>query len=202
MRRRLFALAGLFALAVVASALAPASAFAEGGDGDGHGGSPWTLIWQGVNVLILIGVIVHFAGPSIKVFFAGRRDEIATQIDRASALLAEAEARVAEWNGRMTRLDSEIAEIGRTTRERAEIERQRILADANRSADRIRRDAGVAVEQETARARDQLRADATRLAVELAADLLRQHMTDTDRNRLVDEFVEQIASAPAAAPRS
>jgi F-type H+-transporting ATPase subunit b len=191
----------LIAFALLAVALVPGSALAESGHGEGHG-SPWTLIWQGVNVVILVGVLLHFGGPSIKAFFAGRRQDIATQIDRAAALLAEAEARVAEWNGRMARLDSEIAEIGRTTRERAEIERQRIVADATRSAERIRRDAGIAIEQETARARDQLRADATRLAVELAADLLRQHVTDADRNRLVDEFIQQIASPPAASPRS
>ncbi len=188
--------------ATAALVLLPAmTAFAEAGHGE-HGASPWTLVWQGINLLILIGVILHFAGPPIKAFFAGRHTEIETQIDRASSLLAEAEARVAEWNGRMARLDSEIAEIRRSTRERAELERDRILTDANRNADRIRRDAALAVEQETTRAKDRLRADATLLAVELAADLLRQHVTDADRSRLIDEFIQQVESAPAAAPRS
>jgi hypothetical protein len=37
------------------------------------------------------------------------------------------------------------------------------------------------------------------MAVRLAADLLKRQVTDADRARLVDEFVERVESSPPAA---
>lgn len=185
-----------------ATLLAPLAALAESAEhGGGHGASATTLLWQGINLVALIAVLVYVGRKPIREFFDGRRSEIRGNIDRSAALLADAEARVAEWNGRMARLDAELDEIRRSARERAESERERILADASRSAERIRRDAELAVEQETARARAKLRDEATQLAIELAGDLLRQHVSDTDRRRLADEFIQQI-EAPSSASRS
>jgi F-type H+-transporting ATPase subunit b len=195
------ALRSLLALMLL---LAPAiaSATEEAGHGESHGTDGMTLVWQGLNLLILIGVIVYFGRGPIRDFFAGRRREIGDNLDRAAALLGEAEAKVRDWERRMTQLDAEVGEIRRSTRERAEAESQRILADAEASAARIRSDATTAVEQEVRRARASLRAEATQLAVDLAADLLRQNVGEADRKRLVDEFIAQVESAPAASARS
>jgi len=192
---------GLLTLALL---LAPTIAFAtEGaGHGESHGPSGMTLVWQGVNLLILIGVIVYFGRGPVRDYFAARRREIGENLDRAAALLGEAEAKVRDWERRMTQLDAEVGEIRRSTRERAEAESQRILADAEASAARIRSDATTAVDQELRRARASLRAEATQLAVDLAADLLRENVGEPDRKRLVDEFIAQVESAPAASARS
>jgi hypothetical protein len=40
------------------------------------------------------------------------------------------------------------------------------------------------------------------MAVRLAGDLLKSQVTDTDRSRLVDEFVERVESSATAANRS
>jgi len=195
------ALHGFVALALL---LAPAIATAadEAAHGDAHGSDLSTLVWQAVNLLLLVGAIVYFFRSPIRDFFAGRRREIGENLDRAASLLSEAEAKVRTWERRMTQLDAEVGEIRRSTRERAEAESQRILADAEASATRIRGDAATAVEQEVRRAREALRAEATQLAIDLAADLLRQNVGEADRKRLVDEFIAQVESAPAASARS
>ncbi|HVP28960.1 MAG TPA: ATP synthase F0 subunit B [Myxococcota bacterium] len=188
-----------FALAL----LLPCVGFAEeAAHGEGHGVSPMTIVWQAVNLLLLIGVIVYYGRGPIRDFFHGRRREISENLDRAASLLSEAEGRVRQWEARMTRLDAEIEEIRRNTRERAEAERARILADARAAATRIRNDAAAAVEQEVRGARESLRAEAAQLAVDLATELLHQHVNDGDRKRLVDEFVAQVESAPRASARS
>lgn len=190
-------------LAAIAFALAPSVALAsEGGGGGAHGPDVMTLVWQGVNLLLLIGALVWFGRGPIRDFFAGRRREIGENLDRAAALLGEAEGKVREWERRLTRLDAEVGEIRRSARERAEAESRRILADAEASASRIRADAVAAVDQEARRARQSLRAEAAQLAIDLATDLLRQHVSDADRKRLVDEFIVQVEAAPTAAARS
>ncbi|HME72626.1 MAG TPA: ATP synthase F0 subunit B, partial [Myxococcota bacterium] len=166
---------GLVAAAVL---LIPASAFGEGtAHAESHAG---TLVWHAVNLIVLLSVLVYFLRAPIRGFFATRRRDIEHNLERAAAVLREAEERLADWKGRMARLDTEIQEIRRLAHERAEAERRQILADAEAAAARIRRDGAAAVEQEQRRARDALRKEAADLAIELAGELLRQQVTDAD----------------------
>lgn len=174
--------------------LARSAAAAAGGDG---GGSPFG--WQLVNLLILLGVIVYFARRPIQEYFSERRCGIESEIETANRLLGDAERRHAELQRRLGDLDREVEGIRRVARERGEEEGRRVLADAERAAERIREDARDAIEQEVRRARAALRREAADLSVELAADLIRRHVSGDDQGRLVDEFIERIESeAPAA----
>lgn len=193
---------GVASLLGAALLAAPAVAIAAGGGehgGEGHGGN---ALWHALNLILLVGVLVYVGRKPLQEFFSGRRREIETNLQRSAALLAESESRLGEWNRRMQRLDQEVEEIRQGARERAAAERDRILADAQVAAERVRRDAGAAIEQETRRARNELRQEATALALDLASDLLRQRMTAEDRARLVDEFIQKIESPPAGAARS
>ena len=76
--------------------------------------------------------------------------------------------------------------------DRAETEKQRILEEARAAAERIRSDARAAVDQELRRARDELRREASDLSIELAGEILRNQVTGTDRDRLMDEFIAKV----------
>ena len=158
----------------------------------------YEFIWSSVNLMLLVGVLVYFGRKPIQSYFAERRRQIQDGLDSSARLLDEAETRLAEWQGRLERLDAEIEEIRGTTHRLAEAERERILADARASAERMRRDSAAAVEQEVRRARTALREEASDLAVELAERLLRETVTEGDRDRLVDEFVEHVGRASGA----
>ncbi len=179
---------------IAAAALAAPPAFAEGAaSAEGHQG---TLVWHAVNLAVLLAVLIYFLREPIRGFFATRRRDIEQNLERAAAVLREAEERLAEWKRRMARLDTEIAEIRRLAEERAQAERQRILADAAAAAARIQRDCAAAVQQEERRARDALRKEAADLAIELAGELLRQQVTEADRTRLAEEFIERMEQPP------
>ena len=160
-----------------------------------------SFIFQVINLLILIGVIVYFGRKPIQSFFADRRDGIRDDLKEAERLHTEATERHTKWQQRLTDLDAELESIRQNARERAEAERSRILADAAASADRIRADARTAVDQELRRARDQLREEAADLAIELAGEALRGQVTDADRDRLLDEFIETVAQTGSETPR-
>ncbi len=155
------------------------------------------LLWPSVNLLLLIGVLVYFSRKPIQNFFATRRRAIQGELNGAADELSEAEASYNKWQQRLIGLENELDEIRATSRERAESERERILAEAHVSADRIRRDATDAVDQELRRAREALREEVTQLAIELAGERLQRVVTDADRDRLLVEFIEQVESAPA-----
>jgi F-type H+-transporting ATPase subunit b len=174
--------------ALLVFGVAPAAA-AEGGGGAGD------LVFPAINLLLLIAVLVYFARKPIQRFFADRREGVQEELQQAAALRDEATRRYAEWQRKLVDLDAEIERLRAVSRERTELERERMLADARAAAERIRADARAAVEQELRSARVQLREEAADLAIGLAAERLRGEVTDADRDRLLDEFIERIGQA-------
>lgn len=167
-------------------------AFAAGEDGEaGH------VFWEVANLLLLIAVLFFLTRKSVTGFLKTRRDQVAANLSASEALLEESEARLAELNRKSANLDGQLVEIRRETTERAEREAAEIIADARETAARIERDAAGAVERELLRARQTLRDEASRLAIELAAERLKSDVTDADRSRLVDEFIARVGK-PAA----
>lgn len=159
---------------------------------EGGGGG---LFFPFLNFVLLIAVIVYFARKPILEFFHERRSSIQDDLREAAELRSEAEARYAKWQRKLVDLEAELEQIRATSRERAEAEREKIVADANATAERIRTETTAAIEQELRRSREVLGEEAANLAVELAANLLREHVTDADRDRLVTEFIERIERA-------
>ena len=172
----------LLCLSIVSLA---APALASEGEGGG-------LFYPILNFVLLIAVLVYFAGKPIREFFKGRRAAIQDDLQSAAEFRREAEARYAKWQRKLVDLEGELEQIRATSRERAEAEREKIVADANATAERVRSEAVAAIEQELRRAREVLSEEAANLAVELAAELLREHVTEADRDRLVTEFIERI----------
>jgi F-type H+-transporting ATPase subunit b len=156
---------------------------------DARGGG---LFWPTLNLVLLLAVLIYFARKPVLAFLSDRRNTISSNIESAAQLLAEAERRLAEWSRKAANLDQEAHSIREATRRAAEAERDRILADAQATAERIRQAAAAVAERELHHARETLRREAADLAVELAARILREHVNDGDRTRLVDEFIERI----------
>ena len=174
------------ALWVLASA--PAQASEEGGSG---------LLYPMINLGLLLALLIWKARKPIQTFFSERRTAIRKELDEAAALERRARENYAQWQRRLVDLERELGEIRTSAQERAEAERASLLADARAAAERIRADAATAVDQELRRARDGLREEASQLAIELAAGILREQVTAQDRARLIDEFIERVAAPEA-----
>jgi len=161
------------------------------------GGEDAGLLYPIINLVLLIAALVYFARKPVVKFFNDRRGDIQNDLKKSSDLLAEAEAKFANWQRKLIDLEQELETIREASRQRAENERANIIADATASAKRIRADATAAIEQELRRSRAVLREEAADLALELAENLLRGQVNDGDRERLVGEFIERIEE-PAA----
>jgi F-type H+-transporting ATPase subunit b len=180
----------LAVVVVIAGILAVASpALAAGG---GSGPSASELIWQAVNLALLLGVLFAVARKPITAYFAERREQIKNDIKSADKLLTESKKQFSEWQGKLVELEAEVQTIRDETRQRAQDERDQIVAAAHDSAERIRSDAVAAVDQELRRAQVELREEAANLAVDLAASIITEQVDDRDRDRLLDEFITRV----------
>jgi F-type H+-transporting ATPase subunit b len=173
--------------------LLPAAARAAGAEEGGLS----TFIWSWVNLILLLAVLFYFARRPVRDYLRERRRSIESNLEESARLLADAERRLAEWRDRAARLEVEVGKIEQAARARAQVERERILADAQAAGERIRRDAELAVAQELRRARESLRREAADLAVEIASGLVRTNVSEADQVRLVDEFLGSVTEEQA-----
>ena len=177
--------------------LAAATAHASGGAEKSHAEVVRETLWQAFNLVVILVLLVYFARKPVSDYFAARRQGIQSQLSQAAELLTQAEHRNSELQRRLVDLSAELDTVRENSSRRAEEEAMRILAEARATADRIRRDAQTAVDQEVRRAQAKLRAEAADLALDLAAHKLQTGVTDSDRDRLVDEFITRVEPGSA-----
>ena len=186
----------VFSLCVLSTGVAIAS----GGEEKTQGEIIKELLYQGGNLLLLLGIFYYFGRGPVTEFFASRRSGIQSELSEAADLLAQAEQRNADLQRRLVDLSGEVDQIKATATQRASDEADRIVADAQASAERIRTDAQAAIDQELRRAQASLREEAADLALELAAGKLEGEVADSDRDRLIDEFITRIEPSTSGSP--
>ena len=177
-------------LLIMAMAL-PVFASVDGGHAD-NGAIVTDFIWRCFNFAVTVGILVYFVRKPIKNALAGRREGIAKALDEAEKAQTEAEAKFAEYDEKLNKAEAEIATIAADLKREGELERERIIAQAKISAETIRNEAEKAAGFEIAKAKAQLTAEATRLAVELAETLLKKNFTTKDESRLLEEYMKKV----------
>lgn len=176
----------LLRIAVLAALVGASPAFAAGD-------FPGTKIGiHAVNLLIILGVLGYFVRRPVADALANRRAEIRRGIEAAEQARAAARARAAAIEARLGAIESEVGQL------RAEAE-----VEATREAEVIARRAAVdvaavdaaatrAIQDELARARAALRAEAATLAVGLAGELASRNIAEGDHARLTQSFVTTV----------
>jgi F-type H+-transporting ATPase subunit b len=153
---------------------------------------PKATAWAVPNFLILITVLWYFVSGPLNEMFRSRRQELKTAIDAAESARQEAEARYTEYQRRLAKLDEELAAIRAEFKAEAEAEKTKMLAEADKQAQRIKTEAGFTAKQELLMAQYRLREEAARLAVEVAEKVIREVIDDSDRDRLLNEYLTKI----------
>ena len=186
---------GIATALVAGVAFAPELALAATDEHASHGPNYWLLGMHVLNTVILGTLLVRFAGPALNSFLRDRSDGIRDRIADAEGKLAEATREIQELRARLGEVSDTRDRLTREARSQGESEKQRIVERAEHSAERIREEARRVADQEIARARQALQAEAAQLATELAGDLLRERMTPDDHARLVGEFTDRVGRA-------
>jgi F-type H+-transporting ATPase subunit b len=179
--------------AAAAAAVADRAAVEESKPGEGgHEESLFPLIAKVFNFALLGGVLVYFLRGPISGYVTARRDQIRSDLESAAALKRSAEAQMAELEARLAALPAEIEALKARSRAEMAAEEQRIRETAVRERQRLLDQVTRQIEQQVRVAHRELVEHAARLAVAAAETRIRRDITDTDRTRLVDEYLEQV----------
>ena len=186
------------ALPFAAALLVPALCLATDGEAHAeHGEHGWDttgLIASFLNFAILVGVFVHLFRGKLADFLKERKASVEQALNEAARLKAEAEAKHKEYSARLAQLDQELAEIKRDLIAAGVKERDRIVADAEQKAARMRREAEFIIEQYAKQLRSDLTREAALAAVESAEALLLTSTTSHDQQRIAQDYMTTLAN--------
>lgn len=182
-------------LAFTAVLMIPSLALAaEGGSGAWY--EAWYFLVAGgaVNLGIYIWILVKFGGPKINSYLKNRKETIEEDMTEAARLREEAESRLDEVQAKIDKFDKERETILAEYRRIGESEKERIIAEAEAQATRIRKEAKLSAETEMVRAQQQIEQQVLEKALELAEKALEERVKPANHNALVDDTVKSLSA--------
>jgi F-type H+-transporting ATPase subunit b len=166
-----------------------------GGETGGQEGPNWSnFFWRSINFLVLGGVLYWLLAKKVKAFFTGRRDGIRTALAEAEIAREAAANKFREYSAKLDKATEEIEQIGEMIRSQGLSEKERIIAEARKAAEKIKEDTQTRIEQELAKASQQLRSEAVRLSTQMAEELLRKHIQAADHEAMVKDYIAKVVS--------
>ena len=167
----------------------------HGGHGEegGHDGIPTKIIiYQTINVVLLIIGMIYFLREPLKKYFQERRSLFLSEAKKAEAARKAAEQERMDIQVRLSKLESTADEsIERARAEAADMKKQ-LIAEAEALSKRIREEAQEAARLEAEKAKNQIREALIKESLETARTQLTARVTPEDHQRLQSHFINNI----------
>jgi F-type H+-transporting ATPase subunit b len=156
------------------------------------------FVFMIVNFAVLMAILAWKLRPAAHQVARERHDTIKTALDEAAKLRQQAADKLAEYEKRLSAADSEIKALVDGMRKDAESDKARILANAEKQAAQMKRDAELRIAAEIELARAMLTREVTAAAATATEKILREKMVADDQQKLVGAFIAGVQSAHAS----
>lgn len=159
--------------------------------------NPWTFLLQVINFVVLAYVLRRLLYRPLHEAIERRRQAVRqTQADAEKAR-EQADAIKRQLEERLAQLDQERQEMIHQARDQAEVERGKILDEAESAARRRQEDARRSLERDREEMLQTLTGEVVTHALNLAERLLRESVDSTLQAQLVKHLIETLDSLPA-----
>ncbi len=167
-------------------------AAAAGHEGEGSPWNSWMLLWRVINTVALIVLLVYFLKKPLVTFFAERKEQISKDLDDAREQRERAERLLKDYEAKIAGMEQELAKMRAELAKASEAESKKLLEAADAMMFKMVDAARLAAEQEVRKAKAAVKNEAVDLAVELAEALIREKITDQDRRRIVEDYLDKV----------
>lgn len=150
------------------------------------------FVFMVLNFIILLAILVSKGGPAARKMAEDRHDQIKNALEEAAKLRTQAADKLAEYETRLKDADAEIKSMVEGMRKDAELDKQRILDNAERQAVQMKRDAELRIAAEIDMARATLTREVTAAAASATEKLLREKLVADDQSKLVASFITDV----------
>lgn len=161
---------------------------------DGHHGEgvPKVVLYQLINVTILVAGIVYFTKDSIVQFFSGRKALYLEAAQKSAFAREQAEKEFVDIKQKLANLDSTREESLKKAQAHADDIKKQIMDEAQSVTKRIRDDAELTATLEVQRAQRDLRTQLLKDSVEAARVVLTKDLSSADQQKLQKDFINHV----------
>lgn len=152
------------------------------------------LIWGAVTFLVLLGLLWWKAFPAISKALAARSDKIQGDLEGAEKARSEADEMLDEYRAKLADARDEANKILEEARKTAESLRRDLLAKAEEEAGLIVDRAKDEVEAEKRQAIGDLYREAGKVSIELAEKVVGRSLDRESQMALVDQYISDLES--------
>jgi F-type H+-transporting ATPase subunit b len=156
----------------------------------------WTFLFEIVNFVVLAYILHRVLYRPLRAAIERRRAAIAQAQADAEKARDEALAMQKQLESQLADTERQRHEALQKTRELAEAERQRLIAEAEKVVERRQEDARAAIERQRQDSLKSLRAEVNAAAAELAERLLREAAGTSLQQQLARRLVDSLTTLP------
>lgn len=153
------------------------------------------LFWRTVNFIALLIILVKFLGKPIMNSLSSRQERIANELAAINARRDEAERSYEAFTAKLSGMEKEMERVISQATAQAQIEADRILAEAERAAEDIKKQAQAAVQGEMEDAKRKLREEIAEEAAQMAEELIKKNLTAADQKVITEQYLERVGAA-------
>ncbi len=149
-------------------------------------------IWKLVNMFLFFGFLAYLLGGPVKRAFSDRTAAIRRTAEEAKERRTKADQMAADIQGRLSRLEGELQAIRDKAQTEGEKQKRELMATAEAEAKKLIANAQSEVDNRLRQARTELTDYAGELAAQRAEQILREKITDADRQKLFQESLAEV----------
>jgi F-type H+-transporting ATPase subunit b len=153
------------------------------------------FVFMVLNFVLLLGLLWWKGRPIASSVAVERHDLIKNALDDAAKLRQQAADKLAEYETKLKDADAEIKAMVEGMRKDAESDKARILANAERQAAQMKKDAEDRIAAEIELARASLTREVTAASALATEKLLRDKMQAGDQAKLVSSFISDLSAS-------
>ena len=157
--------------------------------------APWTMIFQLINLLILVLAFKKFLFKPVCAILEKRRQEIEGHYRQAEEAEQSAKEMKESYEKRMAGAREEADRVIRTATESANALSAGIVDDARAQADQLRRRAETEIELERRKAFDEVKGELSGIALDIARQVIAREVDEKDHEAFIDDFIKNVGDA-------
>ena len=153
---------------------------------------PGLEAWKFLNLAIFTGAAIYVLRKPISQALSARSGAIQQELISAQQEREQAQARLAEAESLLSRLNDDVRTVEQQAREEAKSERQRIATSTEREIEKLKQQAQREIETAGKLARKELRQFLAEKSVQMARESIRTQMRPEDDAVLIRESIGEL----------
>ncbi len=153
---------------------------------------PNSVYYGIINFTLFVVLMVYVLRRPLRAFLQARCETFEAMLVESQKAHRDAELKFKDYESRLIRLESEIAELRKIAQEEGEKDRAAIVEQAKGYAAKLRLDTRRMISQELRTSKELLKGTTIDLAIVLAERMLRQQLKPADHAKLVKGYVQRL----------